>query len=247
MSNEQSAMIHIKRAFKLYGMAAYDVIIDDKKVGYVKNGQESWFGVSAGRHLLRLKQIWQDVSETVVLDAQARETIHLECGPKFAFKFPYSYLTETNEIEKLEVDPQITIDTPNVMVKFLSEYEKLRVASEEVEVPRGVTIRVKRSRSVEHVIEMGQQSTRSINVDAGILKIINTSIHGEIQKKQNKAYRQTETIEYEIELNGNISNRYELVWVDVWQKGVVEIKRANLQVLPFQIRERTELQVLPVE
>lgn len=135
----------------------------------------------------------------------------------------------------------------NITVHLQPETEKEEAATEEVSIPPGVIIKVKRSRTVEHTINVSWSIAKGGDIDMGVRPIISASIRSEIDQKQGRTYQQSETIEYEVELNGEKSNRYELIWTDVWRKGVVEFQqKGQTRILPFQFRERAELQVAPL-
>lgn len=40
-------------------------------------------------------------------------------------------------------------------------------------------------------------------------------------------HKNTETMEYEIELNGREHTRYVLAWADIWREGTVELRRSG--------------------
>jgi len=139
------------------------------------------------------------------------------------------------------------ISLDKVVVQLGNELEKIDVATEEVHIPNGVIIKVKRSRTIEHTININWSTTRGGSFDLGIKEIVGASINGEITQAKGRTYQQSETMEYEVELNGEKSNRYQLVWVDIWRKGFAELIQGNqTQVVPFQFRELTELRVIPV-
>ena len=54
-------------------------------------------------------------------------------------------------------------------------------------------------------------------------------------------------MEYEIELKGDSSSDYKLVWTDFWRAGLADVQKgASSHALPFRYREKTELEVIPV-
>ncbi|MFC1825536.1 hypothetical protein ACFL9T_22725 [Thermodesulfobacteriota bacterium] len=135
----------------------------------------------------------------------------------------------------------------SIAVHLQPETEKEEGATEEISIPPGVTIKVKRSRTVEHTVNVNWSIAGGGSIDMGVRQIISASIRGEIEQTQGRTYQQTETIEYEVELNGEKSDRYELIWTDVWRKGVAEVQHGGqTRILPFQFRERAELHVTPL-
>ncbi len=145
--------------------------------------------------------------------------------------------------------PSLTSAQPatssKVRVLINPERKQVQVATEEVSVPSGVVIKVKRSRTVEHTVAMDFHTSR--NVEAGIEQIFKASIHGEIERTLGRTYQQSETIEYEVELNGERTNRYQLTWTDIWLTGESEMGEGKaMHRFPFQFRERSELKVSPL-
>jgi len=61
-------------------MRAYKVLIDNKKVGLIRPGEASDFGVDPGHHELRVKIDWTG-SQSIAFDATADEVIQFECQP----------------------------------------------------------------------------------------------------------------------------------------------------------------------
>lgn len=125
--------------------------------------------------------------------------------------------------------------------------EEIQTASEEVSVPAGVTIKVKRSRTIEHTVSIDWQLTSNVSVESGFKPFISASIRGEIGQAQGRTYQESETLEYEVALSGETNTRYRLTWTDVWRKGMAEFQIGkDNQVLPFRFREWTKLDVFPL-
>ncbi|WP_169158003.1 zinc ribbon domain-containing protein [Brasilonema bromeliae] len=142
--------------------------------------------------------------------------------------------------------PQNLTEVPTVKVHRSTEKKRVQVANEVINVPQGVTITVKRSRVIEHSIDINWQFSSGIEIELGLQPIIKTVVRGEIEKAQGRKYQESETIEYEIELSGETSNRYSLTWTDIWLTGKTEIQQSNTtRILPFQFREYSELEVAP--
>ena len=139
-------------------------------------------------------------------------------------------------------------DKPTVEVKWAPQEKEVQVATEVIQVPYGVKIIVKRSRTVDHIIEINWRTQSGISIDAGIKQIISTTIHGEIEKSKGRTYHESEKMEYEIELDGEKHNRYKLIWSDIWLKGNSEVTQGSMKAeYPFEFRERSELTVVAVE
>lgn len=156
-----------------------------------------------------------------------------------AAQMPGTQATFAASNTESQIAPEVTID---------AEFEHTQAASETIRVPRGVIIKVKRSRTIEHTMSIDWDTTQEGGVEAGLKQILSISIRRQIEQKQGRSYQQSETIEYEVELNGDNSREYTLVWTDAWRKGIVEIKQGKVtKLLPFKFRERTELEVIQTE
>jgi hypothetical protein len=128
-----------------------------------------------------------------------------------------------------------------------SEVDTINTTSEEVSVPHGVTIKVKRSRTMEHTVDIDWNTIGGVNIETGLKPIISASIRGEIGYRHGRTYKESETLEYEVALNGETSTRYRLSWTDTWRKGIAEIPIGNeTKVIPFRFRESTKLEVTPI-
>jgi hypothetical protein len=118
---------------------------------------------------------------------------------------------------------------------------------EDVAVPEGASITVRRSRTIEHTlhVEWGQSGGGQLNL--GLTDSVKAQIQGAVERKQGQSYQQTETVEYTVQLNGEEARRYKLVWSDIWQGGTAEIVQGGRSsTAPFQLRVGTELDVKPV-
>ena len=132
-------------------------------------------------------------------------------------------------------------------IRLDAEVETDQTASEEVSVPAGVTIKVKRSRTIEHTVDIDWHKSGAINIDSGFKPIISASIRGEIGQRQGRTYHESETLEYEVALSGETSAHYRLTWTDVWRKGIAEFYVGSTsRTLPFRFRESTKLEVYPI-
>lgn len=132
----------------------------------------------------------------------------------------------------------------SIVVHFQSDSEKVQATVEEVNVPEGVEISVKRSRTCEHTIDIEQGVLRGGSFKVGLEEILGVSIRGEIEKRSGRGYHQSETVEYDVTLNGSKNEHYKLIWTDIWRTGNAEVREGDkTHMIPFRFRERTELNV----
>lgn len=187
----------------------------------------------------------------------------LEC-PKcyYRWKFfrdPKTMIAESSSVPNMQ-SQQVTeiynsrpptckqLDQSNINIELEKESERIRTSSETVLVPSGVKITVKRSRTIEHTVDISWRELKGGGIDLGFEGIIGISIRGEIEKQKGRSYKESETIEYEVELNGEKVSQYNLVWTDIWCKGFIEMTVNDMtQIVPFRFRDSSELEVIPVE
>jgi hypothetical protein len=142
----------------------------------------------------------------------------------------------------------LPVQEAEIATTLQPEEKRMQAATEVVNVPAGVTITVRRSRTFEHTIDFNWHVSTGGNMEIGLKQIVSASVRREIERAQGRTYQQSETTEYQVELNGERANRYKLTWIDIWLTGVAEIRGAGRTgLLPFQFRERTELDVVPFD
>ena len=258
MNNVKSAIITIKRPFNLaWALCAYYVFIDDVKVGKVKNSQEENFKVQPGKHSIYVKIDFYK-SRPMEIDLQPKEAVTIVCEIKGikegitgfirGFTVPDDYVQLKME-EGLYPDKSYLKSTEDDQIKvhLESEVKRITALTEDVHVPPGVNIIVKRSRTIEHSVEVDWSIAGEGRLDIGIKQILSGSIRSEIIKKQGHSYKESETIGYEIELNGETSSQFKLIWTDVWRKGTAQFTHnGETHFAPFRFKEQTELEVVPL-
>lgn len=261
MKTPQSlATICVRRPSKLmYAVREFAVFIDERKVGGVKDGGVARCEVQPGSHSVYVTIDFYK-SKPCVINLQPGESASLVCGAKegmsglvsaFTSLEDYLYLRpEEGSVQVVgttESAPQASRKKP-LIVYMESEEERLPAATEEVRVPKGVRIKVKRSRTVEHTVEIDWTATGEVRFEAGFKQIVSGSLRGEISQKQGRTATESETVEYEIEIDGQKCSQYRLTWTDIWRKGTTEFQHGSAtHMVPFRYRERSELEVMPVE
>ncbi len=134
----------------------------------------------------------------------------------------------------------------NVTVFFDAALEKVQAATEKVQVPKGVTAKVKRSRTVEHAVSLTATESMETSTTNNYSEFLSQSIKKEVEQKQGSNYQESETLEYEVELDGSKGSSYSLIWIDSFCTGTIEFTHADrIDRVPFKFRTQTELQVTP--
>lgn len=249
MNQESHATIRLERKTDpftwLYRMALY---VDNVLAGKINMGETIDYPTMPGQHTVYVKlNFWK--SNPLTLNIADGETINLGCDSRansmqemFSLHVPLHLYLE-NPLAKQPVEPthDITVST-----QLNPDAEKIVAATEQVHAPAGVSVKVKRSRTVEHTLTMGWSTSGEVQMSAGVEKLIGLSIRAQIEKQLGWSDKQSETIEYEVTLDGNKSNTYDLLWQDIWRNGTATWKQdGNSYGVPFRYRERTELEVIP--
>ncbi|WP_163665686.1 hypothetical protein [Adonisia turfae] len=194
------------------------------------------------RPYLRRKQVveWKAVGEKIANMPSEAFSIGQRVANSFKSTELSNITTENNTVifpgDKSQQIPRIVDLEPDL--------EEVQAAAEEVSIPSGVSINVKRSRTIEHTVEIEQGNFVSGSLNLGIPDILGTTIRAEIEKRQGRSYRESEMIEYDVSLDGKVSEHYRLVWIDLWRKGVAEVTSNNCTVMvPSLMRKGTVLHV----
>jgi hypothetical protein len=144
------------------------------------------------------------------------------------------------EVEKYINSPR------NITVYMESELEKVRAATERVQVPRGVTAKVRRSRTIEHSVSLKDTESEGTSSTVVYTEFLRQTVKKEVEREHDRSYKESETLEYEVELDGSKGTHYVLVWVDSFCKGTIEFSHADrIDRIPFRFRTQTDLQVTP--
>jgi hypothetical protein len=124
---------------------------------------------------------------------------------------------------------------------------RVEAAQEVLEAPRGVKVSFKLSRTIQHTISVDWKASGDITADATLAQLVKLTIHSTIERSKETSYQESETREYNVELDGAASSAYKLIWTDVWQQGRVDLEtKSGKHCVPFEYRDRTELKVVPI-
>ncbi len=124
--------------------------------------------------------------------------------------------------------------------------KKVEVASEHVSCSKGSAIIVKRSRSLRHDIRINSNVSAELSGNARLIQIINMEVRSTIGRSKETGYQESETVEYSVKLDGNISRGYTLIWTHIWRQGKVQVELNGKQRdVPFEYLDGLELNVIP--
>jgi hypothetical protein len=76
-----------------------------------------------------------------------------------------------------------------IKIQLEQEIERTRTTSETVFVPLGVKITVKRSRTVEHTVDVSWHDLKGGSLNLGLEGIIGISIRSKIEKQKGRSYK----------------------------------------------------------
>jgi hypothetical protein len=137
---------------------------------------------------------------------------------------------------------------PKFRTILYQEERRVDVATEVVGVPKGVSITVKRARSVQHEVKIDCRASGSLRLEASLLKAASASVLADIEQAHGRSYQQTVETAYEVALSGEKASRYRLVWTEVWLTGTVAVGDVRTaSSLPFTFRQRAELEVTALD
>jgi hypothetical protein len=131
-------------------------------------------------------------------------------------------------------------------ILFDSELERVEAATERVQVPEGVTAKVKRSRTIEYSVSFTTSKTLGETATQTYADFLSQTVKSEVEQRHGRSYQERETLEYEVELDGSKGTSYKLLWIDTFCNGTIEFSHSDEEeAVPFRFRTQTELQVTP--
>jgi hypothetical protein len=139
------------------------------------------------------------------------------------------------------------INSPrNVTIYLDAEIEKVKAATERVQVPQGVTAKVKRSRTIEHSVNLTTTESLETSSTQVYTEFLSQTVKREVEQKHGRSYNESETLEYEVELDGSKGTSHTLLWIDSFCTRTIEFSHSNrIDRVPFRFRTQTDLQVTP--
>ena len=131
-----------------------------------------------------------------------------------------------------------------VRVTISAERRIVAGPAEKVHVPQGAKISIKRARTIDRSVSLQTSTTAETTFSVTELDVFTKTVRKAVEEKSGSTYRESETIEHEVQLDGSHRDEYTLVWVDTYCDGKVDYVRGDrTETIPFAFREQTELQV----
>lgn len=139
------------------------------------------------------------------------------------------------------------IDISTLKITLDDTTSEKEVASEIVSTPAGVKRTVKRTRTIEHSVS--QTETKGAEAAAKLdFGILSGEIRGKIEVARNQTFKQSETIEQSVEIDGNILPKAKIIWIERGVTGKASfVSNGKKTEVPFTLSETLELQVVPVK
>ena len=144
-------------------------------------------------------------------------------------------------------DQVIDQDANIGLVTLDDERSEKEIASEVVTTPAGVKRMVKRTRTIEHSVS--QTTSKSVEL-AGELNfgVVSAGIRGKVERSLNKTFRQSESIEQSVEIDGSVLPRAKIIWVERAVSGKASVVSNGEKIdIPFTLSETLELRVVPLK
>lgn len=256
---EYSYINVMREKSRFWNNVSLNVIIDNKYSNAVEDGQSVLLAVSPGTHNMYLSgggstnniaglrsdilQIYTVTNDVLDVVCSIKRNISVFQGPAGISLQMKNGDNKGSSGSKNEA--QVGIDT------VVSDEADLRsVESSIVNVPDGIKISVKRSRTFVHTINIDWNQATEGKLDIGWQGIVGASLRAEIGRRFASHNSDSVTIEHDVTLDGDVSNRFEIVWIDTWRKGYVEITGHTdheTTKVPFEFRESTQLTVKPLD
>src|SRR5580692_3523938 len=188
MSAAPVATVQIQRASSYTGfLRKFKVFVDDREVDRVKNGGAVELRMPAGVHSFVVKIDFYR-SKLVTLDLAAGDRVTLQCGfvgglsgfvASFTSLDSYIYLSAdvsgSLPLTPSPATPSRVAPADAVAISLSERIERVAATMEEVRVPRGVTVTVKRSRTLEHTVDIDWSVGGSLAVDVGVKSVLGGS------------------------------------------------------------------------
>lgn len=121
------------------------------------------------------------------------------------------------------------------------------VASEIIEIPTGAVFRIKRARSIDHTVDLQLDTAIHGELSLDVLSWLRASVQGQVERTVGHGFKESETIEHEITLDGNKGRRYKLTWHGNFLVGTAKLKQNSIEEsIPFRIKISEDFSAVPI-
>lgn len=221
------------------GATKFDVYMNGNLLGSIGPGEIKTFTFSNNKqgNSLVLRHQATDLyvvnSEPLIFNINAGGTINVTCTFESWKARPI--------LERRPDDSSAGISS--VKVEIDPEVKMVEASTEIIKVVPGVTTNIKRSRTLEHKVIFSSNDERGNSISSKN-EFLDIEVKNNIESLLGREFRQTETIEQEVRLDGNVNRQYKLIWYDKIRTGVVEYQQQSEVIrVRFQFKEWAELRV----
>lgn len=237
-----TVLLKVERSNRWIGKVANIVVwVNGDRIGKVPNGESAEFKIyptADGKNKF-----------SCTVESVFGELVKSSSATEFT-AFPGGIVKATVACVMDDVEAKITVEKAGnrpvgkLAVSIDPDVIERVVSSDVVTTLPGSKQTYKRSRTIERSISLTE--SKSLEVTAGIdLKIISSTIRGEIERQLSQTYRQIETVERSIEIDGNTLPRVRLVWIERYRRGTARgVFGSTESDLPFYFP--LELELRPV-
>jgi hypothetical protein len=222
------------------------VFVNGNKIGTVADGKDVAFRCAptdAGKYTIWVQQ--EKPGEKIVFGGEKSKQLDFELQPGAVVKAITEFKGYISQecILDAEVVTSGKIPVEVISAKLEDDYVERELTKELVETLPGIKRTIKRSRTIEHTVSVTETTGLDASVKAGI-GVISGEIKGRVEKALGQSFRQSETVEQVIEIDGNKLPEVTLQWVEKYRKGVASIKVNGVdKKVPFEFRENIELRI----
>jgi len=126
---------------------------------------------------------------------------------------------------------------------------RILARSEEQQISPGVQLSFERARTIEHNVSLESNVVSNGGVSSHLLSLLQIEVRAQMEEKQGRNFKESETYKTTVTLDGNRSRKWILSWFDKIRTGIAQYKdtNGNIQNIPFRFPESTEMIVNSVK
>lgn len=243
-SDDSMSIVTVHRS-PSYNLSAVgmDVYVNDVKLGTVNNGDTKEFAFTPrndGKNFfyseipsIGLKA--KSLTNTMLCQADEEISVTTTIG-----LFSYSLSVEMTKATARNDSVRGT------SISFDDKFVERELISEIVETLPGTKRTVKRSRTIEHALTL--TDSKALEIDGSVnLVVISGAIRKKLETSLSQTFKQSETVEQSIEIDGRERPAVRLAWVEKYRTGIAKMTINGVEKkIPFEFRENIELRSIPV-
>jgi hypothetical protein len=125
----------------------------------------------------------------------------------------------------------------------------LEAYSQEQRVDPGAKTIVERSRTIEHTVTLESRAAIEAGLNVDLLEIIKIDVLGKIERRLEQSFKESETYRQSVELDGNKSRKWKVVWYDKVWTGIARCTDGSGEVyeLPYRFTVVSDLEAIAMD